>query len=124
MTALQRILEAVEKETGLDIANATGRQRHIVDARKIYAYIARNITNYSLYEIGRFINKNHATIIHYERCTKELVLHDIEFAEMYHRCLKRIGTISEDSVLRDAYKYHSKRSNYYLKQINNLLDNG
>ena len=58
------------------------RKRNLVDARIIYAKIAREY-NYSFKSIGRAIGKDHATIIHYIKNFNWLFSSDTEFRERY-----------------------------------------
>ena len=58
------------------------RKRKLVDARIIYAKIAREY-NYSFKSIGRLIGKDHATIIHYMKNFDWLFSTDTEFRERY-----------------------------------------
>lgn len=46
-----------------DEIKGTGRQKNIVTARHITAYLIRNLTNLSLPSIGEFINRDHATVL-------------------------------------------------------------
>lgn len=61
------ILRTICKELGMDfeeVKTKKTRLRKFVYARQLYAYFARIYTNESLTKIGKFINKDHATIIH------------------------------------------------------------
>lgn len=124
MKILQNILESVQKETGVDLIRNKSRKRHIVDAKRIYGYIARSVTRYSLNEIAMFINKDHATILHYVRTAGDFIATDKDFEALYYRCLKGVDKApTEQEVLKDAFKYHLRRSRYYTNQLN-MLNNG
>ena len=47
-----------------DIAGHDSRQ-HVVQARRVYCIMARARSKYSFTSIGRSINKDHTTVIHY-----------------------------------------------------------
>ena len=61
------ILRVVCKELEMDfdiVKTKETRKREYVYARQLYAYFARKYTKDVLSNIGKFINKDHATILH------------------------------------------------------------
>lgn len=63
----EEILKVICKELQMDfneVKNKKTRLREFVYARQLYAYFCKEYTNESLKKIGKFIHKNHATIIH------------------------------------------------------------
>jgi len=61
------ILKTICKELEMDFKEVKTRKtrlREYVYARQLYAYFCRIYTNESLTNIGKFINKDHTTIIH------------------------------------------------------------
>jgi chromosomal replication initiation ATPase DnaA len=61
------ILKAVCLELEMDfeeVKNRKTRLKEFVYARHLYAYFCKKFTNDSLTSIGKYINKDHATIIH------------------------------------------------------------
>lgn len=62
---LETIKKAVEVYFNYKDLNELTRERPYVYARVIYAVISKRRTNYSYHTIGKVINKNHATILHY-----------------------------------------------------------
>ena len=60
---LDDIKYLVERETGLDLS-LKSRKRHLVDARCVFFRLARDHTRHSLQDIGRFVSKDHATVLH------------------------------------------------------------
>jgi hypothetical protein len=59
-----KTLDFVEEFVGFKICNKS-RKRPIVEARMMYAKLMKRYTRCSLSEIGRYIEKDHATVIHY-----------------------------------------------------------
>lgn len=57
------IKRLVEDDYNLRI-DVKSRLRHLVEARHIYCLIARKHTKYTLYEIGREINRDHTSVYH------------------------------------------------------------
>lgn len=80
-TELDAIKIVVEGELDINIFGDS-RKRKLVDARIIYAKIAREY-NYSFKSIGRNIGKDHSTIIHYMKNFDWLFSSDTEFRETY-----------------------------------------
>ena len=63
---LNEILKAVSEVTNVSKEEIISKikTKDIVLARHLYCYISVKKTNKSLKEIGEFINRNHATVIH------------------------------------------------------------
>jgi len=59
-----KTLDFVEEFVGFKICNKS-RKRPIVEARMMYAKLMKRYTRCSLSEIGRYIERDHATVIHY-----------------------------------------------------------
>ena len=60
----------------------------IVDAKKIYSLLARNLTKYSFREIGEEININNATlIIYYVKKAKGHLKYEKLFKKNYNECI-------------------------------------
>ena len=63
----EEILKVICRELQMDfdeVKNRKTRLREFVYARQLYSYFCKEYTNESLAKIGKFIHKNHATIIH------------------------------------------------------------
>ena len=61
------------------------RKRETVDARKVYSKILRD-SGYSYEFIGKTINKDHATIIHYIKNIDHLLSYDQALIDKYIVC--------------------------------------
>jgi chromosomal replication initiation ATPase DnaA len=63
----EEILKVICRELAMDfdeVKNRKTRLRDFVYARQLYAYFCKEYTNESLTKIGKFIYKDHATMIH------------------------------------------------------------
>jgi chromosomal replication initiation ATPase DnaA len=63
---LTEILQKVCDASGImphDIITST-RKREIVIARQLFCYITIKYFNYTLVQVGRFLNRHHSTVIH------------------------------------------------------------
>ena len=72
------VFSAIERIMGVEIYLLVGkkRQRHIVDARKVFCYIMKENSRLSLESIGFMINKDHATVLHSINTLKKLIEYD------------------------------------------------
>ena len=77
----------------------TSRVRKVVDARRLYSGILRNIFRLTYHEIGDILNKNHATIIH------NMQQHDI-FVRILKSYKKNYEEIERALMLDDNYYIH------------------
>lgn len=71
----------IERRLGVDI-HAKTRKRHIVDARRIFFYLARRHTSFSLSVLGGYFNLDHATALHAVRTAMDLIKTDAYFREI------------------------------------------
>ena len=81
------VFKVIEKVTGInrDILCSAARQRPIVEARYIFAYIIRKKTNLSLVQIGNILNKNHCSIIFYNRQMDWFIKSDQNIINLYNK---------------------------------------
>ena len=92
MNFLRNILDVVETAFKVDLRDKR-RTRELVDARRVYCYIARKLTNKGYQDIGRLIGKNHATMIHYMRDFDTLLKHDRQLKASTIYCLEKSKTM-------------------------------
>ena len=58
---------------------STSRRREYVDARKALSYILRKNTSMSFHQIGRFIQKDHSSVVRYVTEAENLLTYDKQF---------------------------------------------
>ena len=86
---LSQIRELVESEFKIDISQVT-RIREVVYVRNLYYKLARDYTSFGYSDIGKEINKNHATVIHGVKTMEEVVLiHDSKFIKAYSKISRK-----------------------------------
>jgi|TARA_R110002012_G_scaffold92744_4_gene225105 hypothetical protein len=78
---------------------STSRVRIVVDARRLYCGILRNIFRLTFQEIGDILDKNHATIIH------NIQQHDA-FIRILKSYKKNYDEIERTMLLDDNYYIH------------------
>lgn len=75
----ETILKVICRELQMDfdeVKNKKTREKEFVYARHLYGYFCRKYTIESLKNIGNFINKNHATIIHSNKTIENWIEYD------------------------------------------------
>jgi len=92
---LQQIQRKVENHFGFFI-NVRSRKRHLVDARKIYFGLCREFTKKSLSEIGRSMERDHASALHNIRSCKDLFQTDPEFKRNYIILFKEVNQLKSN----------------------------
>jgi len=119
------IKEIVEQHYKLDITTKT-RKREYVEARAIYFYLTRQYTRMSLSSIGKTMDRDHSTVLHFERLMPHWLKHDIQLKEDYKSINKRV----QDAVnanpeefktavsLEGFYEIQYKRLKKLTEQIN------
>lgn len=83
----ENVFKAVEKVTGInkEVLKSPARQRPIVEARYIFAYIIRNKTTMQLQQIGDLINKGHSSIIFYNKKMDFFIQNDKHLINLYNK---------------------------------------
>ena len=105
------ILLGVIDETFHSNIMSLNRCRDNVDGRRAFCAILKN-EGYSYNRIGRFLNKNHATIIHYTRGVEGILQTDPAFYKKYNKAaeafFKRIDRLDNDLVSTEINKLKDK----------------
>jgi len=93
---LYKIQFLVENYFGYKI-NIKCRQRHLVDARKIYFGLCRDFTRYGLAVMGKTLNRDHATALHNIRSCKDLRQTDPDFNRKYIALYKQVNALKANN---------------------------
>lgn len=82
---MDKIVQAVAGVHGLTIdeMHGTKRDRHLVDARRQAAVIIKDLLGYASTYIGRYFNKNHATILHHLKANKQIIDYDYIYRDKF-----------------------------------------
>lgn len=81
------------------------RKRTIVDARKVYSKILRDL-GYKYKEIADTLELNHCTIIHYLKNTDDLIKFDAVFKKRYNMCLKKFLLYNKEMIIKSNDGIH------------------
>jgi len=118
----EKIKSEISQRYNLDWMHieSQSRVRIIVDARRLYCGILRNIFRLTYQEIGDILNKNHATIIH------NINQHDA-FVRILKSYKKNYDEIERTLMLDDNYYIHEvveveRKMNELSIRLNDLID--
>lgn len=98
----QEELKRIVNDAFLVDIEIESRKRDVVDARKVYSKILRD-SGYSYESIGKTINKNHATIMHYVKTIEHLMSYDQILRNKYIAC-KNVFIKNKKSILDQIKK--------------------
>ena len=97
----EQIKKLVIENTGIDIDNPV-RKRPFVEARAIYYKLLREYTLLSLVEIGDYVKKNHATVIHGLKNLDSWCKSDINLKNRYLNIRTGLDILKENIELENA----------------------
>jgi chromosomal replication initiation ATPase DnaA len=88
VTDHQRIMRIVPAVTGISWDRLRGKQRSqpVVNARWLAINMLTEHSKYSSAEVGRFLNKDHTTILHARKSWQRLYVKDQEFRRIADSC--------------------------------------
>jgi hypothetical protein len=115
--ALYNMVEEITYVTKHKILMKSNK-RHIVDARKIFANVARNYIKLSQYEVAKALNKDHSTILHYEKVHKSH-MHEKEYRRQYS-AVAGMYAISDVASVNKAVEHQSDALIELEEEFNSL----
>mgnify|MGYP003678647517 CR=1 FL=1 len=107
---------------GWSAIESRSRKRAIIDARRLYCGVLRNVFGLTFHQIGEMLNKNHATIVHsYEEIESMFYLsenyyeHEVLSVERKMDSLaKRLSGLIEK---KNEYKLKIKKQNHGRQEL-------
>jgi len=101
MSIAIEVIEHIKNVSGIDITNDT-RKRSVVELRVIYAQIMLKNSDLTTKQTAKYLNKDHATIIHYRKLFDNLFAYS-EFRELYKKITEKlvICTKTKKELLED-----------------------
>jgi chromosomal replication initiator protein len=106
----EEILKVICRELQMDfdeVKNRKTRLKEFVYARQLYAYFCKEYTNESLTNMGKFIHKDHATMIHSIKQIKGF--YDVE--KVIKNDVDKINTILKHKVVNHTANTREKIGN-------------
>lgn len=97
---IEDIQSVVAARYGLTVRDIRARYRHKLLAypRQTAMYLARQMTNRSLTEIGRVFHRHHTTVLHDIRRAEERIANDPAEARAVREMERRIRHVVEDRI--------------------------
>jgi chromosomal replication initiation ATPase DnaA len=114
---LNDIIRTIKEVLKIDLLkNLKTRKRDIVDARRIYAGLAKNHTSQFLSQIGKVIHKDHSSICHYIKTCNNIKETNKDFEMKYLKC--------ETFLMYSNYNFHRRKMLIEMKEFyeNNLFE--
>ena len=129
MTELNRIHNYVNESLDIEI-NTNTRKQEIVDGRFLFSKIARRCTELSLSNIGKYLNKDHASIIHGVKQFDNVLVLDDKFKALYETyvynyLVRKVKEAKEDEQPKELIQLREIKNIEFkkLKDKIELLEN-
>jgi hypothetical protein len=120
MDYLKHLTDIIELKLGVNLLENHTRQRDVVDARRLYCDLAKTLSKYTFNDIGKHINKNHATVIHLCKTSNDLKATDKEYLRKHELIYENIERLPLRITLEEAHSYHLQKVRYYKGELNRL----
>lgn len=98
-------LKQIVNEIFLIDIESDRRKRTIVDGRKVYSKILRDL-GYRYQHIGNTLGKDHCTIIHYVKNIDSLLEFDSVFNKRYNMCKKKFLLQNREIIMKSNDNIH------------------
>jgi len=115
-TELRSLIEGI---LGVNVRDDKSRRREVVNARLIYSNILRE-EGFKCVEVGRFLRKDHTTVLHYWKTFDAVVETDVivrlnyeKIKEMYDNDIEDIHSLSTGQLKKEVYTLRNE-----LKKVN------
>lgn len=97
--SLRALLRVVSELSGFEVAVLIGRQRarYVARPRQVYMLLAKELTQASLPQIGRVIQKDHTTVLYGVRAAKCWLPYDQKHQALYRATKAKFLELHEDS---------------------------
>jgi|TARA_R100000084_G_scaffold57599_1_gene24396 hypothetical protein len=96
---------------------STSRTRLIGDVRMCVGNLLRRVFGLTTIETGKYLNRDHSTILHYEREHASLLMLNY-YKKIYNKCFKAAESLSE---MVEEIEYNQDDVIKELKKENNML---
>ncbi len=104
MVTLNDVIEVVSSISKVSITNIKSKKRYRVftEARGLYFVCAREFTRFGVIEIAKFVNRSHATCIHYCQDVPQLIKYDKGYRMSYNEIVRNLNIIKKNSYENNA----------------------
>lgn len=123
MNALEEIQDLVEAKLKMKI-HAKTRKREYIYARAVFLMLADRYLSVTCSDLGRFIGKNHATVLHYRKNVYHHAKAEPKFNKAFTSICnlfeKKFDTSNKEEMIREVENIRS--TNYKIDFLKSLLD--
>ena len=111
----QRIIDNIERlyKTKWNTVVSKSRKVELIEARRLYCALLRNVFGLSLQVIGKMVNTHHASVIH------SIKMHD-NYSEIYSGYDDNYNEIKETLVDKESLAYFLDELNHLEKMKNKI----
>lgn len=85
MITLEKILETVQGDLDLSLQN---RRDKFVQLHRIYYKLAKDLTSYTIKDIGELVKRDYSTVLH--NINKFHLVERTKYIEVYYKCLDEL----------------------------------
>jgi len=105
----------------LEALKSRNRKRNIVERRMVIAHVLRNRVGLTLTQAGNCINKDHATIIHYNKAIENFLVVYPHIKALYNEAVKSYEKFK--TTLHATYDINITKYEKETKLVDILLEN-
>jgi len=105
----------------LEVLKSTNRKRNIVEKRMVIAHVLRNRVGLTLYQVGDCINKDHSTIMYYNKAIENFLVVYPHIKALYSEAVKSYEKF--ETTLRATYDINITKYEKETKLVDILLEN-
>ena len=110
---LENIIQVIKEELNIDLQSDMSRKANVVDARRIYSDLSRQLNIFSFSEIGKKIGKDHATILHLKRTSEDYRKTDKNYLFKYNLIFDKTIKIHDKESVIERYHYYKEKHYKY-----------
>jgi chromosomal replication initiation ATPase DnaA len=93
------MLDAVPFTLDKNPLKVTSRKGEYVDVRCIFCYIACKMLGFSLISVGRYLNKDHTSIIHMNKRAQNLINTDERFLSLFKIIYEKLNITADADTI-------------------------
>lgn len=95
----EEVLKALPFEVERNPIKSRSRKGEYVDVRCIFCYIACKVMGFTLTSVGRYLNKDHTSVIHMNKRAQNLINNDERFLSLYKTIYEKIKMSADAGII-------------------------
>ena len=121
---IENVLKVLQKDVEKAFSvklNENTRRRDVVNGRIAFGYIARKHLKKRYQAIGNFINKDHATAIHYVKTFEGIYKYDDDFRDMFDKLTIDDYLIRNKESIQEEIERLEYKVNHFKKRLEDAI---